>query len=53
MIKSMDSKPVISKTTWTKTILDIRMENADDYCEDVIAWARFVLEDARSAKLKD
>ena len=46
-IKSTDGKPVISKTTWTKTILDIRMDNADDYCEDVTAWARSVLEDLK------
>lgn len=44
-IKSRDGTPVISKTTWTKTILDVRMENAKDYCKDVKAWARSVLED--------
>jgi hypothetical protein len=45
-IKSRDRKPVIDKTTWTKTILNVRMENAEDYCEDVTAWARSVLEEA-------
>ena len=45
-IKSTDGMPVIDKTTWTKTILDIRMENAEDYCKDVNAWARSVLEEA-------
>ena len=45
-IKSKDGKPVIDKTTWTKTILDVRTENAEVYCEDVNAWARSVLEDA-------
>jgi len=45
-IKSRDGKPVIDKTSWTKTILDVRTENADAYCEDVNAWARAVLEDA-------
>ena len=44
-IKSRDGKPAISKTTWTRTMLDIRIENANDYCEDVTAWARSVLED--------
>jgi hypothetical protein len=29
-----------------KTILDIRMENAEDYCEDVTVWARSVLEES-------
>ncbi|MEO7838750.1 MAG: DUF5946 family protein [Anaerolineales bacterium] len=45
-IKSRDGLPVINKTTWTKTILDVRTENADVYCEDVTAWARSALEDA-------
>ncbi len=45
-IKSRDGKPVISKTTWTRTILDIRLDNAEAYCEDVMAWARSVLEDS-------
>jgi len=47
-IKSTDGKPIINKATWKKTILDIRMENAEDYCEDVIAWARSVLEEAEA-----
>ena len=45
-IKSRDGMPVINKTTWTKTILDVRMENAEVYCEDVTAWARCTLEEA-------
>jgi len=45
-IKSTDGKPVIDKTTWTKTVLDIQMESAEDYCKDVTAWARSVLEEA-------
>ncbi len=45
-IKSRDGLPVINKTTWTKTILDVRTENAEVYCEDVTAWARSVLEEA-------
>ena len=45
-IKSRDGKPVISKTMWTRTILDIRLDNANDYCEDVTAWARSVLDDS-------
>lgn len=46
--KSKDSKPVISKTSWTKTILDVRTENAEVYCVDVNAWAKSVLEDAET-----
>ena len=46
--KSKDGVPVINKTTWMKTILDVRAENAEVYCEDVTAWARSVLEDAEA-----
>ena len=44
--KSKDGVPVIHKSTWTKTILDVRAENAELYCEDIYAWARSVLEEA-------
>lgn len=44
--KSKDGKPVINKSTWTKTILDVRAENADVYCVDVTEWARSALEEA-------
>ena len=47
-IKSKDGLPVINKTAWTKTILDVRMENAEVYCEDITAWARSVLEEAEA-----
>jgi len=50
-IKSRDGLPVINKTTWTKTILDVRVENAEIYCEDVNAWARSVLEDVQGLKI--
>jgi hypothetical protein len=50
-IKSRDDLPVINKTTWTKTILDVRVENAEVYCEDVTAWARSVLEDVEGLKI--
>ena len=45
-IKSKDGQRVVNKSTWTKTILDVRTENAEVYCEDINAWARSVLEDA-------
>jgi hypothetical protein len=48
--KSKDGKPVISKTTWRKTILDVRTENAEVYREDVTAWARSALEEAEEIK---
>lgn len=47
-IKSTDGLPVIDKVSWKKTILDIRMENAEDYCKDVTAWAKSVLEEAEA-----
>lgn len=45
-IKSKTGVPVINKTTWQKTILDVRTESAVVYCEDITAWARSVLEEA-------
>ena len=50
-IKSRDGKPVINKSSWTKTILDVRTENAEIYCADVTAWARAVLEEAQGLKI--
>lgn len=47
-IKSKDGLPVINKTSWTKTILDVRTENPSVYCEDVTAWAKAVLKDAEA-----
>jgi len=44
--KSKDGRPVINKTTWILTILDVRPDNAEVYCEDVTAWAQSVLEEA-------
>jgi hypothetical protein len=46
--KSKDGKPVIDKSTWAKTILDVRAENAEVYCEDVAAWAKSALEEAEA-----
>ena len=44
-IASKDGRPVISKTTWTKTILDVQVDSAQVYCDDVIVWARSALKD--------
>jgi Family of unknown function (DUF5946) len=49
--KSKDGVPVINKTTWTRTILDVRTENAKIYCEDINAWARSVLKEAEELKV--
>jgi hypothetical protein len=46
--KSKTGVPVINKTAWAKTILDVRAENAEVYREDINAWARSVLEEAEA-----
>ena len=46
-IKTRDGKRIIEKSTWSKTILDVRTENADVYREDVNVWAMSVLADAQ------
>ena len=50
-IKSKTGVPVIDKTSWKKTILDVRAENAEVYCEDIAAWARSVLDEAEELKI--
>lgn len=47
-IKSADGKRIFTKSTWTKTISDVRTGNAEVYCTDVTAWAIAVLEDAET-----
>jgi hypothetical protein len=49
--KSKTGVPVIHKTTWTKTILDVRAENAEIYREDINAWAESVLEEAEKLEV--
>jgi hypothetical protein len=49
--KSKTGVPVIDKTTWTRTILDVRAEDAAIYREDINAWARSVLEAAEGLKV--
>lgn len=44
-IKSTNGKPVISKKDWAKTILDVHVENAEQYCQDVTSWAKSVLDE--------
>jgi hypothetical protein len=45
-IKSKTGVPVIDKTTWSKTILDVRSDDTEVYCKDITAWASSVLEEA-------
>ena len=51
-IKSKTGQRIISKSTWTKAILDVRTENAEIYCADVTEWAKSVLGDAETVQLK-
>lgn len=46
---SKDGLPIISKTTWAKTILNVRADDAETYCADVTVWAKSVL--AESEKI--
>ena len=50
-IKSKDGVPVINKSTWKTTILNVRAENAGVYCEDITAWARSALEEANAVEV--
>lgn len=45
-IKSTTGVPIIDKTRWNKTILDVRVENSEVYCDDITAWARSVLDES-------
>ena len=49
--KSKTGVPVINKTTWNKTILDVNSENADIYCTDITDWAMAVLIDAEAVEV--
>lgn len=50
-IKSKTEQPVIGKTTWTKTILEVRAENAEVYCADVTEWAKSALANVRNLEI--
>jgi len=47
-IADKNGLPKIPPVAWSKTILDVRLENAEEYCSDVTAWAQAVLKDAQS-----
>jgi hypothetical protein len=48
-IKSKTGQRIIGKSTWTKTILDVRTDSAKTYCADVTAWARSALAEVETA----
>jgi hypothetical protein len=45
-ITSSDGISKTNRTAWAKTILNVRLENAEVYCVDVTAWARAALMDS-------
>jgi hypothetical protein len=45
-ITSKDGMPKISRTEWAKTILDVRLNAADEFCADVTVWAKSALMDS-------
>ncbi len=45
-IKSPTGQPVIPPTSWSRTVLEVRLDSPADYCEDVIAWASATLAEA-------
>lgn len=51
-IAEKDGLPKISRTKWTKTIMNVRMENAEVYCADVEAWAMSVLGEAEMVEIE-
>lgn len=52
-IKSRTGQPVIPRTSWSKTVLDLRLDNPVNYCEDVIAWASATLFDSEQISLDE
>ena len=47
-ITAKDGLAKISRTQWTKTILDIRLMDVKAYCADVTAWALSTLKDSEA-----
>jgi hypothetical protein len=47
-ITSRDGLPVINKSKWANTILDVSIKNAEVYCADVTAWARSVFDEVEA-----
>ncbi len=45
-ITSNDGISKTNRTAWTKTILNVRLENAEVYCADVTVWAKAALTDS-------
>ncbi len=50
-IKSVEGRPVLSKTSWRTTIMDVQPGNADAYCQSITGWAKAVLEESNAITL--
>ena len=50
-ITSRDGQAFIDRKVWTKTILDVRLNDSVAYCTDIAAWARSVLLDSETVTL--
>jgi hypothetical protein len=50
-IKDKDGLPKINRTQWNRTILDVRLDDAAQYCADVEAWALSVLGEAELVEI--
>jgi hypothetical protein len=48
-IANKKGAPKIDRRQWTRTILDVRFEDAAAYCQDITIWARSVLADAQAS----
>lgn len=46
--KSPDGKPLFPQVPWSKTILGVRLDDPQFYCEDIIAWAAATLADSEA-----
>lgn len=45
-IKSRTGLPIIPAVRWTKTVVEVRTDDPQQYCEDVISWASATLADS-------
>lgn len=41
-----DRHPGVGKITWTRTVADLRLDSSEHYGEDVVRWAKSVLQDS-------
>jgi hypothetical protein len=37
----------VNKVEWSKTILDIHLEDANIYCKDIVEWGKSIIEDTK------